>query len=119
MDQNKSKFKELPKLSTTWKIFYYGFSVILLNIFIKVYYFLFPISIDQSIGGSMGKFYWFNLIGPFCFLVELFFLIYAIQIGINSFKKGERSWILWLGFLHILIIIFLGLSYYNFIPNIF
>jgi|GEM_PF-3343303 len=114
-----SKFCELPKISKTWRIFYYGFSIILMNILYKLYNTIFPEDIDKHIGRTTGEFYWSNLIGPIYVLIELFFLIYSIKIGIDSFKKGERSWILWLGFLHIVIIIILGLSYYNFIPNIF
>ena len=90
-----SKFKEKPRTKTAWWAMWLGLSTVLggpmlLGIYTAV---IRPI-IDITISENAGQ-----IIGFGSMIVALISLISALVLGIVAFRKGERSWVLWLGFI--------------------
>ncbi|TSC95104.1 MAG: hypothetical protein CEN87_116 [Parcubacteria group bacterium Licking1014_1] len=90
-----SKFKEHPKTKKAWWAMGLGLGTLLampiLGIFASVIRpMIDSISVNsENTGASIG----FG-VG----VVALIFSISAIVAGVSAFKKGERSWVLWIGF---------------------
>lgn len=90
-----SKFKEMPKTKTAWWAMGLGLGTLLvmpiLGIFASVIRpMIDPISVNSENTGAR--------IGFGVGVVALIFSISAIVAGVSAFKKGERSWVLWVGF---------------------
>lgn len=88
-----SKFKEKPKTKTTWWAMGLGLGTILgspiLGIFTAVIRPMIDKVSSENVGAAVG----------FCLMVVLLVLsVAAIIAGVRAFKKGERSWVLWVGF---------------------
>ena len=89
-----SKFKEKPRTKTAWWAMGLGLATVLggpimLGIFAAV---IRPI-IDKTSNENIGA-----VAGFGSMIVALIILIAALVIGVRAFKKGERSWVLWVGF---------------------
>jgi hypothetical protein len=89
-----SKFKEKPKTRTAWWAMRLGLSTVLiwpiLDIFAAV---LRPI-IDKASSENTGA-----LIGFGLMVFLLLLSVVALVASVRAFKKGERSWVLWIGFI--------------------
>lgn len=93
-----SRFKEKPKTRIAWRAMWLGLSTLLIPPFLGIFSAVIRPMIDPAsmegresdpLGMSMG------------FGVGIFSLslsIFAFITGIRAFKQGERSWLLWLGF---------------------
>jgi hypothetical protein len=89
-----SKFKEKPKTKIAWWAMGLGLSTILvlpLSILLSV---IIRLIISKISGENVGVPMGFN-----SGIISLIVSIFALIAGIRAFKKGERSWILWLGFI--------------------
>lgn len=88
-----SKFREKPKTRTAWWAMGLGLATIfggpVLGVFAAV---LRPI-IDRAAGENVGV-----AIGFAVAAVTLILPVAALVTGIRAFRKGERSWVLWVGF---------------------
>lgn len=89
-----SKFREKPKTKTAWWAMGLGlallFSPTLLGIFAAVISPLISQTTSESFSAAVG----FSLIPALLIL-----LVAALAFSISAFKKGERSWVVWLGFI--------------------
>ncbi len=91
-----SKFREKPKTKTAWWAMWLGLSSLLvmplLGLFDSVIRpIIDPISVNSENTGVR--------IGLGVGVLALIFSISAIVAGVSAFKKGERSWVLWVGFI--------------------
>ena len=88
-----SRFKDKPKTKTAWWAMGLGLATILggplLGIFAVV---LRPI-LDKASSENIGA-----VIGFGSMIVALILPVSALVTGVRAFKKGERSWVLWVGF---------------------
>ncbi|HAQ02519.1 TPA: hypothetical protein DEP30_01465 [Candidatus Nomurabacteria bacterium] len=107
-----SKFKELPKLKITWWVF--GFFVYLI-LGIIAYMIMRTIPLNQNIYPDI---YDMKIEGVSRLLkivmIEIITSIPVFILGIIAYRKGERSWILWLGFIPAIFInlfLILGILY--------
>ena len=88
-----SKFKEKPKTKIAWWVMGLGLSSILIFPFFGIFTaFIRPI-IDKASSEIFGA-----AVGFGSMIVALILLVSALAIGVRAFKKGERSWVLWVGF---------------------
>jgi len=89
-----SKFKEKPKTKTAWWAMGLGLATILvvqvlLSIFAAVIRPMIDKASNENIGATIG------------FSVMIFALVLSVSAlvaGILAYRKGERSWVLWAGF---------------------
>ena len=89
-----STFREKPRTKTAWWAMGLGLGTLLLagptlGIFAAV---IRPM-IDRVSGENVGAAAGFGL-----GVVALALPVFALVAGIRAFKKGERSWVLWVGF---------------------
>lgn len=101
-----SRFNELPKLKTTWLTLVFSIITILLTLS----HLLSPldsISIDHKITAT--EILISKIIRYSSFFVPL---ILAFIFGLISQKKGERSWVLWLGLLPAIFLLIWALLIY-------
>ena len=88
-----SKFKEKPRTKTAWWAMGLGLSSILIFPFLGIFTaFIRPI-IDKASSENIGA-----AVGFGSMIVILILLISALVTGVRAFIKGERSWVLWVGF---------------------
>jgi uncharacterized membrane protein (DUF485 family) len=92
-----SKFKEKPKTKIGWRVLYLGLSAFFIPLFLVTFNTVIRLWIDRasvnpnrSIGIPMGF---------ASAVLALVLSIYAIIVSIRAFKIGERSWVVWLGFI--------------------
>jgi len=89
-----SKFEEKPKTRTVWWAMGLGLGTIsvvpLLGIYAAVIRPLIDKASSENVGASVG----FG-IGA----VSLILSVSALVAGVIAFRKGERSWVLWVGFI--------------------
>jgi hypothetical protein len=87
-----SKFKEKPRTKTAWWAMGLGLGAILvfplLGIFTAVVRPIIDKAGSEIIGASAG----YGLM-----IVALILSVSALVVGVKAFKKGERSWVLWVG----------------------
>jgi len=88
-----SKFKEKPKTKTAWWVMGLGLSSILIFPFLGIFTAVIRPIIDKTSSEIVGA-----VVGFGSMLVALSLLISALVIGVRVFKKGEHSWVLWVGF---------------------
>jgi len=88
-----SKFKEKPRTKTAWWAMGLGLGAILggpmLGIFAAVIRPIIDKASSENVGASIGFGAGF---------VSLVISVSALVTGVRAFKKGERSWVLWVGF---------------------
>ena len=88
-----SKFKEKPKTKTAWRAMYLGLSTFLIGPFLGIYVAVIRPIIDRASSENTGAAIGFNF-----GIVSLILSVFALVTCIRAFKKGERSWVLWVGF---------------------
>lgn len=93
-----SKFKEKPKTRIAWRAMWLGLGTLLVPPFLGIFAAVIRPMIDAaSLKSGSGA----DTIGMvFGFAAALFALalsVSALVAGISAFKKGERSWVLWVG----------------------
>ena len=88
-----SKFKEKPRTKTAWWAMGLGLGTILggpmLGIFAAVVRPMIDKASSENVGATIG-------FGVMIFALAL--SVSALVAGVRAFKKGERSWVLWVGF---------------------
>ncbi|MDD4902651.1 MAG: hypothetical protein PHE24_05970 [Patescibacteria group bacterium] len=88
-----SKFREKPKTKTAWRAMWLGLVALFIPQFLGIFAAVIRPAIDQASNENIGA------AAGFCLLAAAFIItVLALVIGIKAFKKGERSWVLWLGF---------------------
>ena len=88
-----SKFKEKPKTKTAWWAMWLGLSTVLTMPILGVYSAVLRPILDKASSENTGAAIGLNF-GVILFLLS----IVALVVCIRAFRKGERSWILWVGF---------------------
>lgn len=114
--QNKicSKFEEMPKLKLTW-LFLSLSSVLIFGI---VFLFIQAFTPIKAISGTNPYSAVYSLASKLIVIaiIEIIIFIPSLVLGICAYKKGERSWFLWIGFLPVIMIsILIGLNVIAFI----
>lgn len=99
-----SKFKEKPKTKTAWRAMYLGVATFfippILGTFAAVIRpMIDPASMEGRETDYLGMFMGFSLA-----IFSLILSILALVTSIRAFKMGERSWVLWLGFVPAILI---------------
>ena len=94
-----SRFKEKPKTKTTWRAMYLGLSVLLIPPFLGIFAAVIRPMIDKASSENIGVAIGFGA-GVFALALS----ISALVDGILAFKRGERSWVLWVGFVPAILI---------------
>jgi hypothetical protein len=88
-----SKFKEKPRVKTAWWAMGLGLSSILIFPFFGIYTAIIRPIIDKASSEVVGA-----VVGFGSMIVALILVVSALVMGVRAFKKGERSWVLWVGF---------------------
>ena len=88
-----SKFKERPKTKTAWWAMGLGLSSILIFPFLGIFTAVIRPIIDKASSENVGA-----VVGFGSMIVVLILLVSALVTSVYAFKKGERSWVLWVGF---------------------
>jgi hypothetical protein len=96
-----SKFKEKPKTKTAWQAMHFGLATLLVPPFLGLFAAVIRPIIDKAIGNSE---YAGATMGLGLAFLALVFSIYALVLGIRAFRQGERSWVLWTGFIPAMLI---------------
>jgi len=91
-----SKFFELPKTKTTWWAFGLGLTLLL-----GVIMFIMVLADHPSSKDDLGIFASKLIL---IFIVEVIVFIPNLISGIRSYKKGERSFVLWIGLIPAIIV---------------
>jgi hypothetical protein len=94
-----SKFKENPKTKTAWRAMGLGLAALLMPQFLGIFAAVIRPAIDKASNENIGA-----AVG-FCLMAAAFIItVLALVIGSKAFKKGERSWVLWVGFVPAILI---------------
>jgi len=88
-----SKFKEKPRTKTAWWAMGLGLATILTGPLLSIFVAVIRPIIDKASSENAGAAFGFNLM-----IVSFILTVSALATGIRAFKKGERSWVLWVGF---------------------
>jgi len=88
-----SRFNEQPKTKTAWWAMGLGLSTFLVFPLLGIYTGIRPL-IDKASSENVGASVGFG-IG----VVALILSVSALVAGVIAFRKGERSWALWIGFI--------------------
>lgn len=90
-----STFKERPQTRLAWWALGLGISTVLISPLVGIFSTLLrtlldPASVNpnRSMAGGMGG-----------VVLSLLFAISALMAGITALKRGERSWVVWTGFM--------------------
>jgi len=96
--QTLNEFKDSPRTKIAWWAMGLGMSTILLMPLLGVFAtFISPIIAD--VWGEKVQ-----MITEITFVILVIaFLIFALIVNIRAFRKGERSWVLWLGFVPVIL----------------
>lgn len=102
MKMGISKFKEMPQTRAAWITMYLGLATTLMPLFLGILMTGFRHVFDktslnsENTGLRMG-------FGPS--MIALILAIPTLITGIRALKKGERSWVLWAGFIPVVLVI--------------
>lgn len=88
-----STFKEKPKTKTAWRAMGLGLATFLVPPILGIFAAVIRPIIDKVISENVGAAVGFILV-----IVVLTLSVSALVAGIRAFKKGERTWVLWVGF---------------------
>ena len=88
-----SKFKEKPRTKTAWWAMGLGLGTILVIPMLGIFAAVIRPIIDEASSENVG-----TTVGFGAGFVSLILSVSALVAGVRAFKKGERSWVLWLGF---------------------
>ncbi len=89
-----SEFKGKPKTKTARRVIALGLGTVLGSLILGIFTAVVRPMIDRTSGENVGTVVGFSLM-----IVLLMLALVAIITGVRAFKKGERSWVLWLGFI--------------------
>ena len=89
-----SQFKERPKLSITWWAMGLGLPTLFLGPLLGISAAVIVPALAKAFGEDTSRAFGFNF-GGIAFLLT----IAALVVGSIALRKGERSWVLWLGFI--------------------
>ena len=93
------KVQDKPQIQTTWWILRLGLASLFAPLLGVVNGFFHRVFDLGTGGGSMGL-----PTGFFMVVIALVFSISAIMIGTLMYKRGERSWVLWIGLVPALLV---------------
>lgn len=90
-----SKFNQKPKTALAWRTMYFGLSALFIPLFFGFFASILrrifdPVSLNS--GNSVIS------MGFGSVMLALLLSILTITTGISALKKGERSWVVWIGF---------------------
>ncbi|MCX6646518.1 MAG: hypothetical protein NTY09_09195 [bacterium] len=89
-----SKFREKPKTKTAWWAMWLGLATIFVFLMLGIYgAFIIHIIINTSsenTGSGIG--FWLGFLA-------IILSVSALIVSILAYDKGERSWVLWVGFI--------------------
>ena len=88
-----SKFKEKPKTKIAWWAMGLGLGTILVWPMLGIFAAVVRPMIDEASSENVGA-----VAGFGSMIVALILSVSALVTGVLAFKKGERSWVLWVGF---------------------
>ena len=88
-----SKFKEEPKTKTAWWAMGLGLGTLLMFPILGIFTATIRPMIDRASSENVGATVGFGVM-----IVALAISVSALIVGVRAFKKGERSRILWIGF---------------------
>jgi hypothetical protein len=88
-----SKFKEKPRTKTAWWAMGLGLATILVYPLLGIFAAVVRPMIDKASNENVGA-----VAGFGSMIVALILSVSALVTGVLAFKKGERSWVLWVGF---------------------
>jgi hypothetical protein len=88
-----SKFKEKPRTKTAWWAMGLGLGTILGGPMLGIFAAVVRPMIDKASSENVGA-----VAGFGSMIVALILSVSALVTGVCAFKKGERSWVLWVGF---------------------
>ena len=89
-----SKFQEKPRTKTAWWAMGLGLGAILGGPILGIFAAVVRPMIDEASSENVGAVAGFGTI-----IVVLILLVSALVTGVRAFRKGERSWVLWVGFI--------------------
>ena len=89
-----SQFKERPKLCITWWAMGLGLSTVFLGPLLGISAAVIVPALAKAFGEGTSRAFGFNF-----GLIALLLTIAALVVGSIALRKGERSWVLWLGFI--------------------
>ena len=88
-----SKFREKPKTKTAWWAMGLGLSVFMMGPMLGTFAAVIRPMIDKATSENIGA-----VIGFLFGIFALALSIAALVTGIRAYRKGERSWVMWVGF---------------------
>ena len=94
-----SKFKEKPKTKIAWWAMGLGLASLLIPQFLGIFVAVVRPIIDKVSSENVGAVIGFSF-GAFALVLS----VLALVVGFCAFKKGERSWVFWLGFIPAILI---------------
>ena len=89
-----SKFREKPKNKTAWRAMWLGLATFLIFPALGIFAAIINPLIIRITGERIGMVSGFVMV-----ILSLMLSISALIIGIRAFRQGERSWVLWVGFI--------------------
>jgi len=89
-----SKFNEKPKTRAGWRAMWFGLPLLLIGPFFGTWAAAVQPLVNKIAGETVGA-----PIGLGVLIMVLVVTILALATGIKAFWAGERSWIMWLGFI--------------------
>ena len=90
-----SKFKEKPRTKTTWWAMWLGLATLLVGPMLGIFATVLRPMIDRASVNSENTGIAVGFSGG---VFGLILSISALAVCIRAYKKGERSWVLWVGF---------------------
>lgn len=94
-----STFSQRPKTRLAWQAMWLGIACLFVPLFLGTFAAVIRPMIDKISSEGVGIAFGFGA-GIFSLVLSLF----ALVTGIRAFKSGERSWVLWIGFVPALLI---------------
>ena len=97
-----SKFKEKPKTKTAWWAMGLGLGAFLAGPLFGIFTAVIRPTIDpESVNSENAG----VAIGFNGMMIAFVLAVFALIAGVRAFKKGERSWVLWLGLVPAVLVI--------------
>jgi len=88
-----SKFSEKPKTREAWRAMWLGLSTLFVGPLLGINAAVVRPMIDRAAGEKVGI-----AVGSVVALLVLALVVYAFVVCVRMLRKGERSWVLWVGF---------------------
>lgn len=88
-----SKFRERPKTKTAWRAMGLGLGSVLTGPALGINAAIIRPTIERAVGEKSAV-----AVASGLAVLLLLLPVVALVLGIKAFRKGERSWVLWAGF---------------------